>query len=139
MLTCVQDRCHRIGQTKQVTVYKLVTEDSVDEDIFDMGERKRMLSEAVLGANKSTKKGASSGQHAEKDDDMGAIGRILQKALLRVSNKVAGGSTTAASTNSSPNTRMPADVDVSVMAVPEAKLSSARSVVVSDQEVIELL
>ena len=43
-----EDRCHRIGQEKRVKVYKLVTEDTVDEDIFDMGERKSKLSKAVL-------------------------------------------------------------------------------------------
>ena len=35
-----EDRCHRIGQKKPVTVYKLITKDSVDEDIFKMQERK---------------------------------------------------------------------------------------------------
>ena len=45
--TC-QDRCHRIGQTKEVTVYKLVVKDTVDEDIYDMGERKEKLSKALL-------------------------------------------------------------------------------------------
>jgi SWI/SNF-related matrix-associated actin-dependent regulator 1 of chromatin subfamily A len=43
-----QDRCHRIGQTRPVTVYKLFCEESVDEDIYDMGERKSKLSKAVL-------------------------------------------------------------------------------------------
>ncbi|CAE7803360.1 ETL1, partial [Symbiodinium microadriaticum] len=43
-----EDRCHRIGQTKLVTVYKLVAQESVDESIFDMGERKKRLSHAVL-------------------------------------------------------------------------------------------
>jgi hypothetical protein len=48
--SCVylQDRCHRIGQTRPVTVYKLFAADTVDEDIFDMGERKSKLSKAVL-------------------------------------------------------------------------------------------
>jgi SWI/SNF-related matrix-associated actin-dependent regulator 1 of chromatin subfamily A len=36
-----EDRCHRIGQMKDVTVYKLITEECVDENIFDMGERKK--------------------------------------------------------------------------------------------------
>lgn len=48
-----EDRVHRIGQTKPVTVYKLVTEETVDKDIFDMGERKQVLSKAVLGDSKS--------------------------------------------------------------------------------------
>ena len=30
------DRCHRIGQTKKVTIYKLVTNDTVDADIYEM-------------------------------------------------------------------------------------------------------
>ncbi|RHY32487.1 hypothetical protein DYB32_002523 [Aphanomyces invadans] len=43
------DRCHRIGQTKPVTVYKLVTEESVDKSIFDIACRKTQLNETVLG------------------------------------------------------------------------------------------
>lgn len=35
-----EDRCHRIGQKKPVTVYKLITRDSVDEDIYKMQEKK---------------------------------------------------------------------------------------------------
>ena len=35
-----EDRCHRIGQKKPVTVYKLITLESVDEDIFKMQEKK---------------------------------------------------------------------------------------------------
>lgn len=43
------DRCHRIGQTKPVSIYKLVSEDTVDHDIFKMGELKTQLNNAVLG------------------------------------------------------------------------------------------
>ncbi|RHZ16588.1 hypothetical protein DYB31_012958 [Aphanomyces astaci] len=43
------DRCHRIGQTKPVTVYKLVTEDSVDKSIYDIACRKTQLNDTVLG------------------------------------------------------------------------------------------
>ena len=35
-----EDRCHRIGQKKPVTVYKLIAKDSVDEDIYRMQEKK---------------------------------------------------------------------------------------------------
>jgi SWI/SNF-related matrix-associated actin-dependent regulator 1 of chromatin subfamily A len=38
-----EDRCHRIGQTKPVTVYKLVSENTVDEAIFQIAERKNKL------------------------------------------------------------------------------------------------
>jgi len=43
-----KDRCHRIGQNRTVTVYRLVTLDSVDEDIFEVGERKRKLTRVQL-------------------------------------------------------------------------------------------
>ena len=43
-----EDRAHRIGQTRQVHVVKLVTADTVDDDIFEMGERKKKLSTAIL-------------------------------------------------------------------------------------------
>lgn len=38
LLVRIQDRCHRIGQTRAVRVYRLVTGDTVDEDIYEMGE-----------------------------------------------------------------------------------------------------
>uniref|UniRef100_K3WMP5 ATP-dependent helicase n=1 Tax=Globisporangium ultimum (strain ATCC 200006 / CBS 805.95 / DAOM BR144) TaxID=431595 RepID=K3WMP5_GLOUD len=43
------DRCHRIGQTKPVSIYKLVSENTVDHDIFKLGEVKTQLNHAVLG------------------------------------------------------------------------------------------
>ena len=43
-----EDRCHRIGQTKPVTVYKMVTVNSVDESIFAIGQRKTELTKAIL-------------------------------------------------------------------------------------------
>ncbi|KAF3791218.1 CHROMATIN REMODELING 19 protein [Nymphaea thermarum] len=43
-----EDRCHRIGQTKPVTVYRLVTKATVDENIFEIAKRKLILDAAVL-------------------------------------------------------------------------------------------
>ena len=46
---CVgKDRCHRIGQNKTVTVYRLVALDTVDEDIFEIGEEKRKLTQVCF-------------------------------------------------------------------------------------------
>ncbi len=42
------DRAHRIGQTNVVTVYKLVTQGTIEEKIIDIQERKRKLAEQVL-------------------------------------------------------------------------------------------
>jgi superfamily II DNA or RNA helicase len=43
------DRAHRIGQDKPVTVYRLVTKDTVEEGILALQERKRRIAEAALG------------------------------------------------------------------------------------------
>jgi len=42
------DRAHRIGQTKEVQVYRLITRRSVEEQVARLGERKRALFEAVV-------------------------------------------------------------------------------------------
>ena len=43
-----EDRCHRIGQTKKVTVIKMVTADTVDQDVYAMQERKAKMNSAIM-------------------------------------------------------------------------------------------
>ena len=43
------DRAHRIGQTRRVTVYKLIAAQSVEAKMLEMQRRKRGLFEAILG------------------------------------------------------------------------------------------
>ncbi len=43
------DRAHRIGQDRPVFVHRLVAEDTVEERILLLQERKRMLAEAAMG------------------------------------------------------------------------------------------
>lgn len=42
------DRAHRIGQTKVVTVFKLVTRNTIEERILALQERKAQLAESIL-------------------------------------------------------------------------------------------
>ena len=42
------DRSHRIGQEKQVTVFKLIARDTVEENILTLQDSKRQLSEQVI-------------------------------------------------------------------------------------------
>ena len=42
------DRAHRIGQEKQVTVYKLITSGTVEEKVLDLQQSKRTLLEQVF-------------------------------------------------------------------------------------------
>ncbi|MEK7249388.1 MAG: C-terminal helicase domain-containing protein, partial [Bacteroidota bacterium] len=42
------DRTHRIGQTKQVFAYKLITRESVEEKILALQEKKRALVKSII-------------------------------------------------------------------------------------------
>lgn len=42
-----QDRCHRIGQTRNVTIYRLITEYSIEENILMKSIQKRKLESLV--------------------------------------------------------------------------------------------
>ena len=42
------DRAHRIGQDKQVTIYKLITSGTVEENVLQMQKGKRKLLEQVF-------------------------------------------------------------------------------------------
>ena len=44
-----EDRVHRIGQPKDVRIFKLVAKDTVDAGIFAVAERKRRLEAQLLG------------------------------------------------------------------------------------------
>lgn len=43
------DRAHRIGQTRNVTVFKLIAKDSIEENILKMQEQKQHLADQVIG------------------------------------------------------------------------------------------
>ncbi|XP_028983432.1 lymphoid-specific helicase [Betta splendens] len=47
-----QDRCHRIGQTKPVVVYRLVTVNTIDQKILERASAKRKLEQMVIHKNK---------------------------------------------------------------------------------------
>jgi SWI/SNF-related matrix-associated actin-dependent regulator 1 of chromatin subfamily A len=70
-----EDRCHRIGQTKPVTVYKLVTAGTVDANILELGKRKTEVNSALLDD------GASSGQGAGSGNELQSMSAMLKVAL----------------------------------------------------------
>ncbi|KAI0513701.1 hypothetical protein KFK09_009731 [Dendrobium nobile] len=69
-----EDRCHRIGQAKPVTIYRLVTKGTVDENIYEIARRKLVLDAAVL----------ESGTELENGNDVPqkTMGEILSSLLL---------------------------------------------------------
>lgn len=63
------DRAHRIGQTRAVTVYRVLVADTVEDRILDLQKRKRALVDAVLGEG-----GASGGSQLTVDQLRGLFG-----------------------------------------------------------------
>lgn len=50
-----QDRCHRIGQTRDVHIYRLISEKTIEENILKKANQKRMLGDlAIEGGNFTT-------------------------------------------------------------------------------------
>ena len=47
------DRTHRIGQTRQVFAYRLITRDTVEEKVLELQKSKRDLAAAIIGADNS--------------------------------------------------------------------------------------
>ncbi|KAL3922780.1 MAG: hypothetical protein SGILL_002018 [Bacillariaceae sp.] len=75
-----QARCHRIGQTKDVRIYRLITSRSFEQEMFDRASKKLGLEQAVLGTfghdedddkptNKEMEQLLKRGAYALLDDD----------------------------------------------------------------------
>jgi superfamily II DNA or RNA helicase len=47
------DRAHRIGQTRQVFAYRVITRDTVEEKVLELQQSKRDLADAIISADNS--------------------------------------------------------------------------------------
>jgi SNF2 family DNA or RNA helicase len=47
------DRTHRIGQTRHVFAYRMICQDTIEQRIAELQDRKRKLAEAIVGGQKS--------------------------------------------------------------------------------------
>ncbi|GFH51369.1 SWI/SNF-related matrix-associated actin-dependent regulator of chromatin subfamily A containing DEAD/H box 1 [Chaetoceros tenuissimus] len=72
-----EDRVHRIGQQKPVTIIKMVTENTVDADIYQMQERKAQMNAAILQTKSSA---------AKKKAEMDEMKSMLDKAVERMND-----------------------------------------------------
>lgn len=79
------DRAYRIGQEREVEVIKLITKDSIDEDMLNIGATKLKLDDAVGGGEDSTALTAAggaptlNGEAGQKDDQ---TAKEMKKSLL---------------------------------------------------------
>jgi hypothetical protein len=86
----VQDRVHRLGQTKQVTVYRMVASNTIDDALLAMQSKKAKLTHALLAADGIVADGDGDGDGAATGSDEGAaaesvtpsaVAELLQAAL----------------------------------------------------------
>ena len=50
-----QDRCHRIGQTREVHIYRLISKQTIEENILKKANQKRMLEGVAIEGGKDRK------------------------------------------------------------------------------------
>ena len=53
------DRAHRIGQEKQVTVYRLITKNTIEENILTLQESKKKLADEIMEGKSASLSGLS--------------------------------------------------------------------------------
>ncbi len=82
-----EDRAHRLGQTRPVRVYRLVSEGTVDEGIVELARRKAALGDAVMG--EGGEEGGGEGKDAPGEKE--GMAQLLMQALQKVQGGGGGG------------------------------------------------
>jgi len=70
-----EDRCHRLGQTKEVKIIRFISEDTIEEGIYNIAQEKLKLEQDVTGQEEG--KGEEGEKVAKKKD----VARLLKAAL----------------------------------------------------------
>ncbi|XP_065350439.1 SWI/SNF-related matrix-associated actin-dependent regulator of chromatin subfamily A containing DEAD/H box 1 homolog [Cloeon dipterum] len=65
-----EDRCHRVGQTRPVTIYKMVAKDTIEDAMYTVAQHKLNLEQEISG-------GSSGGKQNEKK-----LYHLLKEALM---------------------------------------------------------
>lgn len=75
-------RCHRIGQTKPVTIYRLITRKSFESEMFERASRKLGLEQALLGSRQF--EGDEEGQEQGQKMDAKEMEVLLRQGAYAV-------------------------------------------------------
>lgn len=74
-----ENRCHRLGQKKQVEVYRLISKGTVEEGMFETGQKKLQLEKNIMAVNGEEDKMLNEAEDAVEDVEEAKA--ILQKSL----------------------------------------------------------
>jgi len=74
-----QDRCHRIGQTKPVLIFRLVSAQTVEAKILEKAGAKRKLEAVVIGEGKYNLPGSTSQSTKKKPTTMSEMADLLAR------------------------------------------------------------
>jgi len=88
-----QDRCHRIGQTKPVAVYRLVTANSIEIEMMEKAISKKKLERMAISGGDFRQPGRRTGAALSTsalqrllEDDISSLQRMAQKAEIEELN-----------------------------------------------------
>ena len=73
-----QARCHRIGQTKEVKIYRLITSNCFEQEMFNKASMKLGLEQAVLGTYQTEDDGKPTGEEMEQMLKRGAYALLTE-------------------------------------------------------------
>lgn len=61
------DRAHRLGQTRQVTVYRLLTRNTIEERMRDRAKQKEQVQQVVMEGKTTSGGGKEETKNSKKD------------------------------------------------------------------------
>ncbi|XP_022700088.1 SWI/SNF-related matrix-associated actin-dependent regulator of chromatin subfamily A containing DEAD/H box 1 homolog isoform X1 [Varroa jacobsoni] len=69
-----EDRCHRIGQTREVHIYRLISKETIEEAMFAVAQKKLRLEQRITTDD-------GEGTKDEAQQDKAVLGQLLKRAL----------------------------------------------------------
>ena len=83
------DRAHRIGQTKQVKVFRFITERAIEEKVLERAAQKLRLDQLVIQQGRNT--GGLDGQQSSKAASKNELLDMIQFGAADMFQKTDGG------------------------------------------------